>query len=736
MTTPPDSGPSARRGLPGWLFAGVLGAALAVLLLMQLLQQRSQNRALQPVISELQAANETGLRDETGRHTGWIELWNPTDEVIQLEGWALTDDFRHLHKWRFPAVRLLPGKFLVVFATGLDRTNPAALHTNFKLDPAGEYLALVPPVGDRVAQEFLPKFPRQIADTSFGLSPEVFGDSGQRFELGRHEQTYLLVPSPGAPNREEMLGIVADTRFSHVRGHYTNAFALAITTRTISADIRYTLDGTRPNATNGFVYEQPIPIARTTVVRAAAFRDGHKPSDVDTHTFIFPQAVLAQSGAGLPATWGEREGQPVTADYEMDPEIVHAPGASGKVLTGLGSLPSMSLTLPPADLFAESGGIYSHPLDHGETWERAGSIEWFQPAGRPDVQASCGVRIQGGWSRRPEESPKHSFRLVFRERYGDPELKHPLFGKMVSKRFHELILRGGSNNSWLHWSGSERARGDLLRDQWMRDTMRAMDQPAARGMFVHLYLNGLYWGIYNVVERPDSEFLAAAFGGRSDDYEARNGENVIAGDTALWDELFAVANAGLTNAENYQHLERLLDVPAFIDFMLAHLYGGSADMDRASNWYAGRPRKPGGRYIFLMWDGERTLENLDASSLALDYDQCPTRLFQKLRENPVFRAAFAARAKALLGPGGALSPELAARRYRTLATHVHDAMICESARWGDYRRDVHRYREGPYELYTVEKHWEPEVKRLLEEYFPNRSERVLAQLRAAGLVAD
>lgn len=46
-------------------------------------------------------------------------------------------------------------------------------------------------------------------------------------------------------------------------------------------------------------------------------------------------------------------------------------------------------------------------------------------------------------------------------------------------------------------------------------------------------------------------------------------------------------------------------------------------------------------------------------------------------------------------------------------------MLAESARWGDYRRDVHPYKEGPYELYTRDTHWRPETQRLLQEYFPS-----------------
>lgn len=726
-----------RRTISGTAFLGILAAAIGLLVLAQQLRALRGRTAVHPVISEIQTANAGGLRDEEGEAADWIEIWNPTDEPLDLGRWALTDDFRELHKWRFPSLALGPRQFLVVFASGKHRTNPAAaLHTNFKLDPAGEYLAVVPIRSERVAQEFLPKYPKQVTGASFGLIPEVFARSGGWQPVTAQELAFFLDPSPGAANEDELLGLVDDPRFSRARGLYGASIPLELSTTTYEAQLRYTTDGTVPGPTNGFHYTRAVTITNSTILRAAGFRSGFRPSDVDTHTFIFPDQVLRQTGAGHPPTWGVRNGGAVVSDYEMDPEITGTPGSAERIRAGLQSLPTVSLALPPEDLFAPAGGIYSHPLETGPAWERQGSFELFHPDGRAEVQANCGVRIQGGWSRRPEESPKHAFRLVFRAEYGDASLKHRLFAGVGPQTHHQLVLRAGSNNSWLHWNGVERRRGDLLRDQWMRDTLRDLGQVAARGTFVHLYLNGLYWGIYNLVERPDAWFLAERFGGTALDYDARNGESVISGDTVVWDQLFALANAGVADSETYAAVSRLLDIPAFIDFMLVHLYGGSADIDAASNWYAARPRRPDGRYVFLMWDGERSLEAPDANALGLDADQSPTRLFQKLRENAAFRRAFSERVGVQAAKGGALSPEACARRYRRLADFVRPAMICESARWGDYRRDVHPYREGPYELYTVETHWEPEVKRLLEEYFPQRTTRLMDQLRAAGLAGN
>ena len=174
-------------------------------------------------------------------------------------------------------------------------------------------------------------------------------------------------------------------------------------------------------------------------------------------------------------------------------------------------------------------------------------------------------------------------------------------------------------------------------------------------------------------------------------------------------------------------------IPAFIDYMIANLYGANADWDRSSNWYAARRRNPPRKFQFFVWDGERTLEKIDDNTINFDDDQSPPRLFQKLRANAEFRLQFADRAQRHLSDGGALSPALATERFRHWATNIEDAVVAESARWGDYRRDVHQYKTGPYELYTRDDHWRPEIKRLLNEYFPKRTAVALQQFRDAGL---
>jgi len=525
----------------------------------------------------------------------------------------------------------------------------------------------------------------------------------------------------------------AKIKFDTKRGLYSAPVEVKISSDAAEAKIYFTTNGSLPSPGSGSPYTGTVPVNTTTILRAAGFKDGKLVTEVETHTLIYPADVLKQTGAGFPRTWGMNNRQPVPADYEMDSEVVTNAAYRDALVAGLKSIPSLSLVVGTDDLFGPARGIYSNPTQSGDDWERVASMEFIRPDGSKGAQADCGIRIQGGWNRRPEESPKHAFRLTFRKKYGAGKLKHELFSEAGAEEFDQLILRAGCNNSWLHWSGEERRHGDYIRDQWMRDSHAAMNHPGARGQFVHLYLNGLYWGLYNLTERPNEDFAAQHFGGVAKDYDCRNSDNIVEGDDTAWKRMFALANAGLAGDKEFQAIQDLLDVPAFIDLMILNLYAANADWDHASNWYAARRRNPPGKYQFFVWDGERTLENAEASTLKFDDDQSPPRLFHKLRENAEFRMQFADRVQRHLLNDGALTPRRAADRFQAWANRIDTAIVAESARWGDYRRDAHPYKVGPYLLYTRDEHWRPEIERVLHQFLPRRTDVVLGQFRDVGL---
>jgi hypothetical protein len=685
-------------------------------------------------INEFLASNRAGLLDEDGDAEDWIELHNPGLETVSLAGWSLTDDPRRPGQWAFPLVTLGPDEYLVVFASGKDRRPDGGgeLHTNFRLSAGGEYLGLFNAQAPRqVVSEFAPAFPEQRTDYSYGWDAD-----GQL--------RYFAVPTPGAPNGFSAIeGIAATPHFNVERGLFGDPFELHLSTETIGGTIRYTLDGREPTSTQGLTYTGPLSVTTTRTVRAATFKDNTLPSRVATHTFLFPEHVLEQppDPPGFPPTWGTDSSFPnnlVPADYEMDPDITLDPFYRSRLIEGLRSIPTLSLVLDVEEMFG-SQGIYSNPERRTPSSplsrvEKPVSAELIYPDGRRGFQIDAGLRIQGGASRQPRNSPKHSLRLLFKRDYGPGNLDFPLFQDAPARAFNTVILRAEYNNSWIHWDTQQRLRGSYVRDQWLRSTQVDMSGLGSHGNHVHLYINGLYWGLYNPSERGDAAFAATYLGGEREEYDAYTHRGVRDGDAAAWNTMFQLARQDLAQNANYEALGNFLDIPHFIDYMILNIYGGNEDWPH-NNYNAVRHRSPGAGYKFICWDGERVLEGVTVNRSTVSGSNNPGELYNRLRANAEFRLLFADRLHRHLSPGGALTPASAAARYRAIADPIEWSVIGESARWGDYRRDVH-VRNPPAYLFTYLDHWLPERDRLLGTYFPQRSAVVLNQFRSIGLYPE
>jgi hypothetical protein len=705
-----------------------------------------------PVISEFVATNTNGLKDEDGDREDWVEIHNPTSASVNLTGYSLTDDPAVKTKWKLPAVTLAAKGYLVVFASGKNRAVAGKpLHTNFQLDGDGEYLALVKPDGATVVSQFSPGFPRQTADVSYGLPLGGTNTVGTGYRS-------LKTPTPGAPNASQW--ITADTKFSKDRGFYSSAFTVTITTATPNATIRYTTDGSAPTATRGAVYTGPVTINKTTTLRAGAFASGYLPSNVDTQTYVFVNDVIRQSPDGSPPPgWPASFGNGAVTDYGMDPDVVNSPTYSGRIKGALTAIPTISMVMDQRDLFDPATGIYANSSQDGRDWERPASVELIKPDGTKGFQIDAGVRIRGGFSR-GGWNPKHGFRLFFRGEYGHPKLDYPMFGPTGAKEFDSFDLRTFQNYSW---SLQGDPRGIFLRDQFSRDTQLAMGQPGERGDFYHLYINGQYWGLYNSDERPEANYAADYFGGKASDYDVIKvdpdlGYNAEAtdGNMDAWNQLWNQAVAGFGSEAAYQKVQGnnpdgtrnssykvLLDVDNLIDYELTAIYAGNLDgpvswflgNQSPNNFFAFRSRASNSTgFKFVAHDSEHTLlEPFEDRSGPFPAGQQsalksnPQFLFQQLSANPNFRLRVADHIQRhMINAGGALTPAAVKARFLQRKNEIDKAVIAESARWGDVRR--------PDNPLTRDVEWVAEINRILNDYIPVRTDAVLDQLRADGLV--
>ena len=415
--------------------------------------------------------------------------------------------------------------------------------------------------GDMVQMYY--DYPTQREDFSYGLSLD--GDLVRFFDN----------PTPGQSNGEGILGFVRDTTFSHKRGFYDRPFDLAIRTSTAEAEIYYTTDGSKPSSQNGTLYTGPIAISTTTTLRAIAVKNGYVPTNIDTQTYLFPADVIGQPNApaGFPTEWN---GHP--ADYEMDPEVVNDPRWKNDILNDLLTIPSLSLVLDRDDMFHAQNGIYPK----GESIEKATSVELIHPDGK-GFQIDGSVQIAGGSSVNRWKSEKLSMRLKFTTEYGPPSLKYPVFGENAAQEFDTLVVDARLNNVWSYGGGSDpvnqRRRGQYLRDQYAADLQRKLGGVAPHGFNIHLYIDGLYWGLHTLHERPDENFVHHYRDGSSDDYHVmkHRTSTVVHGDGSAYQTLVNTANQNLAVDANYESVRQLLEIEPFIEYLLVNFYLGNAD---------------------------------------------------------------------------------------------------------------------------------------------------------------
>ena len=702
------------------------------------------------LINEFLALNSSTLRDEDGDYSDWIELYNPTSSDINLLDWSLTDDINIPQKWKFPNISLKAGGYLMVYASSKDRrTAGYNLHSNFELNGSGEYLGLYNASG-MVVSDFNPSFPTQETNISYGFL----------------NNSYLQFrdPTPGNSNSFSTGKIIPEPNFSHKHGYYNNTFQLEISTTLANARIYYSTNGNTPTDKNGILYTSAITISETTIIRAVIYQDGEFPGKVSTQSYFFADNIIQQPNnpVGYPSSWGPYtaiSGKAI-ADYEMDPELTSNATFAADLKKAFQDLPSISIVTDISNLFSDvidsiTGGIYIYPgapltnftYDTGRGWERKASVEYFDKNNK-SFRLDCGLRIQGGHSRRPEKTPKHSFLLNFDGQYGPTKLNFPLLGEKSSSEFDKLILRAGFGNSWVHHDNNQRTKATYMEDIWTKDTQRAMGHPASNSTYVHLFLNGIYWGIYAPSERMDKDFAQRYIGGDDDDYDViKDYAEVSDGNILAWNKMHELANAGLENDINYLLIqgknadgtpnyqsESLVDVVNTADYMLINFYGGNSDWDN-HNWAAMRNRvNPGKGFKFLCWDGEMMFSSVNSNILKENNANCPSRVYQQLLKNSNFKRLVADRVQRHCFNNGVLTPDSTAARWLRRKAQIENSIIAESARWGDYRRDVHPYQtQGPFYLYTKDDYWVPQQNYMLNTYFPQRTAKFITQLRDAGI---
>jgi len=596
-------------------------------------------------------------------------------------------------------------------------------------------------------------------DLTFSIAPELIAE--QITELpGR----FFKPPTPGTANTIGFDGLVADTKFSVNRGFFDAPFSLSITSATAGAEIRFTTNSSAPSATSGFVFTSPITIDRNSFIRAAAFRPGWVPSDIDTHSYIFLRDVFRQSNniPNYPTTWQAA----YPADYAMDSNIVNHAVYGPALSNALRSIPTLSIVSDHNGLWNASTGIYPNSTSTGTNWERAASFELIDGSGSTEFAVNARLEMHGNASRDNVRTPKHSMHVVFNGDYGPTKLRYDWFGGGVDVH-NKIIFRScgfvdgwsgryADNATYVSAETGETFRGlryrpentCYLRDVWVKDSFRDMGWVSSRSQYVHLYINGLYWGLYEPSEAPAATYFAEHLGGPEGAWDVLVGDDnggppvIVDGSVADWNSLLALANAGINTEAAYAAITNRIDIDNLIDYMMVHIAAESEDWPH-HNWYVAHRRAtngvPGTKFICTIWDQELTLDRLVrrnrinvGSSGGEVYS--PARVYQQLRNWPEFRRQFGDRVHKHLFNTGALTPSNNVARLLGSAAIIRDALIGESARWGDARSNgVPAGQIGTGKTFTRDEWWQPEIDKLATNFFQKLTADNIARFRTGQL---
>lgn len=603
------------------------------------------------------------------------------------------------------------------------------------------------------------------------IAVQVFNTSLTSSDIYFDLEITASIPTPPVPTTNDSLKVI----FSNEAGFYDEPFTLKLEVPDNTYELVYTIDGSNPQfsntAINGGKSAALVVNPNNTngrpgtpcfLVRASLIMGDMAPSLPKTQTYIFIENVLVQKYPG--GSWPTSSVNGQALDFEMDSKVTQSSLYKNDMEASLLSIPSISIVTDNESLFDLRTGIYVNALMHGIDWERFCSVELINSNEEDGFNVNAGLRIRGGWSRN-DNFAKHAFRLFFREEYGFSKLKYRLFKDEGTDEFDKIDLRTAQNYAW----SNNNVHNTFVREVFSRDTQREMGQPFTRSRYYHLYLNGMYWGLYQTQERAEASYAESYLGGKQEDYDVIkvNGDysytiEATDGNTDKWEEIWNMCVKGFSSNSSYFQLEgkdskgipvkgveEKVDIDNLIDYMITIFYTGNFDApvskfkgdQSPNNFYAiGNRNDKSQGFKFFAHDCEHSLfavatspgiglrenrvqlSNMNVTNFSKFH---PQWLHQCLTKNAEYRLRFADRVRKHFFDNGVFSIENCEKRFLSRAKEIEMAIIAESARWGN--------GTGNGASRTKYNDWKPEIESVVNNYFPFRGDIVLAQLVNANL---
>lgn len=608
-------------------------------------------------INEIMAANTKTLRDgdledpkngsDGGAYSDWIEIYNGGTEAVNMEGYTISDDSA---TWIFPKGIVPPKGHLIVWASDKNKvTNDGGLHSNFKISSSGENIVLADSKGNTLDSVLCVSLGDDLA---YGRKSD-----------GSSEYVVFTNPSPGKSNLyQESAAAVLAPQFSKPGGFYTDAFDLEMSTNEQGVKIYYTTNGS-----------DPVPGESDTIEYKESLRIKSRVGDPNVLSMI--QNISGDRFNQWKAPNGE-----IFKCSTIKAVAVRSDGNKSKIVTNSYfvdseifsryTLPVFSIVTDESNLFEDTSGIYVNGnFDNaGSEWERPIHVEFFEKDGTLGFSQYAGVRIHGGYTRK---YPQKSFRIIADKKYDTDKgkFKYEIFpgltkngtGKSL-KSFERLILRNAGND----WTSA------LFRDEMMQTLVSHLNIDTQAYRPSVLFLNGEYWGIYNIRERYDHKYLADNYDlddkkvALLDLYEEIDVQEGTQEDAdAYTNEIINYLKShSITEKSTYDYINTKMDIQNYIAYNVAEIFFGNTDWpgNNMSIWkyktddgqyHPEAPYGQDGRWRWLLKDtdfgfglyGKSVTHNTlnFASSERVEGNGNPTwatYLFRTLLQNSDFRNEF------------------------------------------------------------------------------------------------
>ena len=570
------------------------------------------------VISEVCTHNESAAYDDNGDYgADYLELYNNTDEPVNLLGWGLSDKSNDLYRFTFPSIVIESHQCIIAWCSeNIDDVScyredyiPVDIHgLGFNLSN-GENVILTDDEGHIISSVAIPG--NVIDNKTYSTTTQELGAK----YFVTNPTPYFVEPFISYTEEE----IIEPPQYSLEGGWYEDDVYVELSSK--EGEIYYTLDGSEPDE-NSMKYTDGITLTnRSKEENIYSNIDRIGTGNIFLPDFKVDKATVLKAVAISES--GKSETMAKTYFIGLDEDDYR-------------DISVMSISCDPEDLFGYENGIYvkgavldkyerkmdTEAIDYsyifeypnyaksGKGWERKCQIEYLSEDHKRVGQQTVGIRIHGGWS---VSDNQKSFNLYSRSEY-DGNDSFVLDFYEDGNNYDKLMLRtGGQGDAYLA----------KLRDFFCQSLVsdRAIGTQKAKPCIV--FLNGEYWGLYNLQESIGTGYINRHYNVPTNNIAiVKNGELVEGGDSDLTDYyklLDFAQNNDLSIDANYRAITRQIDIQSLIDYYALEIYVANSDAF-SNNLAVWRSKEPGfGRYEDCRW--RWLVYDLD-ESCGLDDNMC------------------------------------------------------------------------------------------------------------------